>query len=374
MVDYNILVIGGDHYNTYGIVRSLGLQELKCQVVIQGGKRSFVLKSKYVIDGIIANSDEEIVDYLMKNVKQKKSIVYCCSDAALEFVLRHNYELKKHYILPVCEEASDTYKFLNKSFLTDFAKQHGVTVPASWTISNRVLPEGIVYPVITKSLTSTSGTKSDMVVCESEEELKRVVECESHCSDYQVQQFIEKEKEVSILGCVLPDGNVFFSGCIDKLRTCMIGTSSFAVMVDNDILADEKDKLIKMLIDTKYTGLFSAEYLLKDGKYYFLEVNFRNDGNTYVATSAGINLPYIWYCYFAKKELPKFNPIYPHHFMLDIEDFLAIRRNKISFFEWRKSVKQTSCFLVYNQMDKKPFLEKCKITTENILNRVIRKI
>ena len=30
-----ILVIGGDHYNTYGIVRSLGQHDLKCRVIIQ---------------------------------------------------------------------------------------------------------------------------------------------------------------------------------------------------------------------------------------------------------------------------------------------------------------------------------------------------
>ena len=96
-----ILVIGGDHYNTYGIVRSLGQHDLKCRVIIQGkGNKSFVLKSKYVIDGIIAACDNEILTYLNANKHENKSIVYCCSDDALEFFLRHYEKLNKEYILP----------------------------------------------------------------------------------------------------------------------------------------------------------------------------------------------------------------------------------------------------------------------------------
>ena len=35
----------------------------------------------------------------------------------------------------------------------------------------------------------------------------------------------------------------------------------------------------------------------KDGKDYFMEINFRNDGNSICVTASGMNLPYIWYLY-----------------------------------------------------------------------------
>ena len=49
-----VLVIGADHHNTLGIVESLGQKGVKSYVLIVADiKTSFVLKSKYVIDGWI---------------------------------------------------------------------------------------------------------------------------------------------------------------------------------------------------------------------------------------------------------------------------------------------------------------------------------
>ena len=34
--EINVTIVGGDHYNTYGIVRSLGAKGLKSNVVVLG--------------------------------------------------------------------------------------------------------------------------------------------------------------------------------------------------------------------------------------------------------------------------------------------------------------------------------------------------
>lgn len=363
MVNREVFIIGGDHYNTLGVVRSLGEKGVFSHVLIQGGSnKSFVLKSKYVKDGYVCEDDKELLHQLSKVTWGDKPVLFCCSDRALEFVLSHYDELAGFFILPVCRDYRLTVSLLEKSFITDYASHHGVSVPLSWTAKNREIPEDIVYPVITKSLTSLGGSKSDMVVCNNKEDLVKVF-TNHHCDDYQIQQYIDYEKEISILGCVLPDGEVVFSGCIDKLRTCMIGTSSFAVMVDNALLGKEKETLEIMLKATGYSGLFSAEYLLKDGKYYFLEVNFRNDGNTYVATAAGINLPYIWYssCCNCNVEITKGS--FPCYFMLDIEDFFARKRNGISFCQWNNDRKRVNAFLVFSKQDTKPFKKKVYLYT-----------
>lgn len=359
MADREVIIIGGDHYNTYGIIRSLGEKGVLSNVFIQGtSQSSFVLKSKYIKEGKVCLTDNELLKSLEKYEFEKKPVVFCCSDQALSFVLSNYEQLNNSFILPVCKDYKLTKSLIEKDFITAFAEKHAVNTPKSWTAKNRKIPDGIIYPVITKPLTSIGGHKTDLVVCHNEEELKEVLESPIHCADYQIQQYIEYEKEISILGCVLTDGKVVFSGCIDKLRTCMIGTSSFAVMVDKALLGAEKTRLETMLKATGYTGLFSAEYLLKDGKYYFLEVNFRNDGNTYVATSAGINLPYIWYSSCCGTISDKVEGCFPCYFMLDLEDFIAKRKNGITFCQWNRDRKKAHCYLVFDKKDAKPFWTK----------------
>lgn len=356
----NVTIIGSDHYNTYGVVRSLGEKGLKSNVIILGTdtKKSFVLKSKYVKQGsgflVSTDSIERIIEY----AGESNNILICCSDQAVDFITYHNELLKKQYILPICNNPAMMRKVMKKSIITQMANKCGINTPKTWTIVNRQIPDSITYPCITKPEKSTSGRKDDLVVCYTQQDLEKVVKDHNRCANYAVQQYIKFEKELSILGTILKDGTVVFSGCIDKIRTCMIGTSSYAKMIDNSILGETKTRLEELLKMTGYHGLFSAEFLLKDGIYYFLEVNFRNDGNSYVATAAGINLPYIWInSYFnITKESSKGN--FPCYFMLDIEDFLAIRRNGVSFTEWKHDLYTTNTCLVYNKQDKRPFYKK----------------
>ena len=53
------------------------------------------------------------------------------------------------------------------------------------------------------------------------------------------------------------------------------------------------DKVCEYINVLGYSGLFSVEFLLSNsGEAYFLEVNLRNDGNGYLPTYGGVNLPY----------------------------------------------------------------------------------
>ena len=372
-----VVVIGGDHYNTYGIVRSLGEVGLHSDVIVLGcnNRDSFVLRSRYVNRGFGCDTHDEALK-ILKGYKENDSysIVICCSDEAEELILAHYNDLKDRFVLPVCTDYRETIRLMNKDAITKLANQNDIRTPQSWQVVDRIIPEGIVYPVITKPMVSTQGHKSDIVVCRSSDELKAVVDNVERCADYLVQEYIDFEKEVSILGAVLANGEVVLSGCIDKLRTCMIGTTSFGVMVDNDMLGDNVAKLEAMMKHTGYRGLFSAEFLKKGEKFYFLEVNFRNDGNTYVATASGSNLPLQYVRSIMGQPRDVVGPHYPCYFMLDIEDFFAIRRNGMTFSQWKKDKRQAECFLVYNKMDKKPFTKKWKNTINSLLRRGIHKV
>lgn len=372
----DIVIIGNDHYNTYGIVRSLGEKEIYSDVILlnSNNRQSYVLRSRYVKKGSSCSSFAEALD-ILNSYDGDKGLVICCSDEAEEFVVKHHKVLSKHFVLPVCERPNETLHYMEKDVIGDLADHFGIQVPSTWTIINRQIPEGIVFPCITKPKRSVDGSKSDIVVCRDSSELEMVVYDTSRCSDFIVQQYIEFEKEVSILGVVLSNGEVIFSGCIDKIRTCMIGTTSFGVMVNNSLLGDNVSKLEAMIKSTGYRGLFSAEFIEKDGVYFFLEVNFRNDGNTYVATASGQNLPYL-FVQSVKEERILINDSsnYPCFFMLDIEDFLALRRNHVSFGRWRKEIRKVDACLVYNKQDLKPFKRKVRNTVGSVIQRFWHKL
>lgn len=375
-MDCRVVVLGGDHYNTYGIVRSLGEEGIHSDVIILGCKKkdSFVLRSRYVDNGFGCSSHEEAIG-ILKSYQGKDNILICCSDEAEELILMHYDEFVPNFILPVCKDPTETTHLMDKSNISALAGKFGITVPKTWIVKNRQLPKEVLFPCITKPLTSQSGHKADIVVCRNLEELKAVITAENHCADYVVQQYIEYEKEVSIIGAVLADGSVVLSGCIDKLRTCMIGTTSFGMLVDNSLLGDNVTKLEKMMKSTGYRGLFSAEFLLKDGVFYFLEVNFRNDGNTYVATASGLNLPLLYVkSILGDIQGSVIKPSYPCYFMLEIEDFLALRKNHISMSQWRKDYKKADACLVYNKQDIKPYKKKRRATILSLINRAWHKL
>ena len=367
-----IVIIGGDHYNTYGIVRSLGEEGIKSDVLILNCKSgdSFVLRSRYVGEGHGCVSSEDALS-LLERYQSKDSILICCSDEAEELIIRNFDRLSDGFILPVSGDPNETRRLMNKKAIGTLAHECGLTIPKTWVVNNRIIPENVEYPCLTKPLESTMGRKSDIVVCHNRDELAAIIEDPKRCSDFIVQQYIPFEKEISILGAVLHGGEVKLSGCIDKLRTCMIGTSSFAVMVENSLIGDCVEKLKVLMSRSGYRGLFSAEFLKKGDEIFFLEVNFRNDGNTYVATASGNNLPfqYVSSIIEGRSEGSTVSPRYPCYFMLDIEDYLARRRNKVSLLQWMRDVRMADCFLVYNRDDIKPFVKKSCNTLKSLFRR-----
>lgn len=129
---------------------------------------------------------------------------------------------------------------------------------------------------------------------------------------------------------------------------------------------------------TGYSGLFSIEFIRdKEGHDYFMEMNFRNDGNSICVTASGINLPYIWYLYCSggewKKELASsnFRPVYV---MPEFADFLTFAGRSIPLTKWFSDWKKTDQFMEYDRLDPKPFFVEIKHLVQRAFKKVIRNI
>jgi predicted ATP-grasp superfamily ATP-dependent carboligase len=124
--------------------------------------------------------------------------------------------------------------------------------------------------------------------------------------------------------------------------------------------------------------LFSVEFLRgKDGKDYFLEINFRNDGNAIAVTESGTNLPYIWYLFNIggdyKTEIAASN-IRDIYSVPEDSYFLEMVNGVISFREWKTNMQKANCYITYFKDDKAPFYALMRLQSKEFIKAIVKRI
>ena len=97
----NIIVFGGDHHNTLGVIRSLGRSGVMPDVLLHtrtSNTKKGLLKSKYINSFKIVSSCEEGVEYL-KTIcdERKKQVIICTSDDASSII-----DQNRDFLLNIC--------------------------------------------------------------------------------------------------------------------------------------------------------------------------------------------------------------------------------------------------------------------------------
>lgn len=357
-MENSVAVIGGNHHNTLGVVRSFGEKGVFTYLILFGCKRNcFVAKSTYVKETFVAKDESDVINIILKRIP-KGSLLITTNDKSAR-TLDLNYSLlSKNYFLPnIMGREGAIVKAMDKEYMRNVALTVGMHVPKSWIVKSKdEIPDDMVYPCITKTLRSIDGGKKDIVKCTNKNDLLRVIE---RGKVFMVQEFIEKDYELNVLGCSIEHGNcVYTPGVIKKIREYPYksGSSSFSVVLPFSDVNIDLDLVKNYLKEIKYEGLFSIEFVKKDNINYFLEINLRNDGNGYISTAMGMNLPYIYYKYVYNNRIGlDYNLKYPFYFMGEFTDFRHIRKRVITFTEWVKDLKKVNCFFVYNKKDIRPF-------------------
>jgi len=360
-----VLIVGGNHQNPLGVIEAFGQKGILSDVIIMGKcKKSFVLKSKYIARGWICHSDEEVIFTIISNFTdtKNKAVAIACSDDAACLLNEHNDILGWLLYLPGTRLQGSLRSWQDKEYMTEVAAKIGMTIPKTWVVKNKEIPSDMEYPCITKSLTSVKLGKSEFSLCQNEEELKDFLDNKACSGAVQVQQFIDKEFEFQFIGCSLNGGEeVIIPGDtyiepgngFNNLTFLRYGKQKVLDSLDTLNLSAE------FVRQTGYSGLFSIEFLQgKDGKDYFLEMNFRNDGNGAVVAAAGTNLPYIWYLYNTggdyKAEIEK-STVKETYSAPEDSYFMSMLEGHLTFKQWRDNMKKVSCYITYFPGDTKPF-------------------
>lgn len=383
-MESRVLVIGGNHQNPLGVIEALGQKGILSDVIVWGKcRKSFVLKSKYVDRSWICHTDKDVITAILNNFTdtEHKAVAIACSDDAASLLNDYSEVLERFLYLPGTQPQGSLKRWQDKEYMAEAAAKIGMIIPTTWVVRDKEIPADMEYPCITKSLTSVKLGKSEFSLCRNEDELKDFLENKAYSGAIQIQKFIDKEFEFQFLGCSLNGGEeIIIPG--DTYIEPGNGFNNLTFLrykkgkvVESPTTLENCKAFIKQ---TGYSGLFSVEYMQgKDGEDYFLEMNFRNDGNGAVVTAAGTNLPYIWYLYNTggdyQKEIEE-STIKETYSVPEDSYFMSMLEGHISYRQWRENMKKVSCYITYFRGDTKPFWALMWLQKKPIIATLLKRI
>lgn len=289
-----VTVFCSDFITSLGLVRTIGEAGYEVECFCYGSCFDYILGSKYVVKGKGFKTCEDAIRYLVEEypIKEEKSILFTIPDPPAYYVDLHLDVLSKKFILFNAGEPGKVIYWMDKHNISSLAQKHGLNIPWAIKLSKGdPLTEDLDFPVFVKSTISTLGGKRDEGVCYSKQELE--VKLRSLISeDFIVMQYIKKLKEINYFGIAIK-GHVYidYHDVRERFPNDAYGEyNSFHKCTYDDF----HSRMIAMIKETNYQGLFDVEFLVDEkGDYYFMEVNFRVDGEIY-KLALGIDLPDYW--------------------------------------------------------------------------------
>ena len=127
-------------------------------------------------------------------------------------------------------------------------------------------------------------------------------------------------------------------------------------LIDKDII-----QCINNLIGlTGYVGVFSVEMMhcKTDNKFYFTEINLRNDGANTFVYKYGVNLPLNHLEDLEGLDITRYTKFNPGYYIWDMHHFMSVLHGDISVSQWINEIKKSKGFLTYFKDDKKPFYKQ----------------
>ena len=376
-----VIVFGNAFYNTIGLVRSLG--EAGCSVdlliVSRCAEDCGYRFSRYVRKFMIAATDEDGIVLLKKEYADEVEppILLFAGDPPVCAIDRHYNELRETFSFFNCGEQGRINFFMDKANTFKVAKECGIELIKTWLVKDiSSLPTDLKYPILTKGANSTTSNKGHMNVFEDEESLKK-----SLCPgvEYLFQEYLEKEYELNLVGLSVDHGErILLPAAIRKIRDSLHRQSVYIRLDDINDYTDLDVKSVRRFIRAlKYEGIFSVELLKSQGKYYFLEVNLRNDGCGYLYTAAGINYPALWvkYCRGELTDSDLTNirfktPLYLMHW----NDVYNMVEGKVGFWRWLSQALTADAHFVMNIRDMKPFIHEFVPNLKGTVKRCVKQI
>lgn len=358
---HKVIVFALEHYNPLGLIRSLGENGINPIYFSVKRRGPVACLSKYIYKCHHVDTVEEGYRLLFKlyGKEEKKSYILFSDDKSVGYFDLHYDEVKNHFICYNAGKTGQINTYMDKDRILKIAKKHGFNVLDSHVVKTGEVPQGLIYPVITKDISPNSGSwKSDVHICENEGELRAAFK-EITSPVIQIQHFVDKKNEYAIEGFTVNKGKEIFFGTTLTWKYLIKGY--YSPYHDVFPLKDKKmgEKLKNLFEEIGFEGIFEVEFLIdKDDTFYFLEANFRASAWNYSSTVAGMPLSYLWVKSMEQgyidsndeKDFEEFRD------MSEVIDYgKRVEGGICSFAEWLRDFKEAKGTYYYNEKDMAPF-------------------
>lgn len=358
---HTVIVFALEHYNPLGLIRSLGENGINPVYFSVKRRGPVACLSKFISSTFFVETVEEGYSLLLEKFgnEEKKPYVLFSDDKSVGYFDLHYDELKDKFIWYNAGSQGRINEFMDKDRILKIAKKHGFKVLDSHVVKVGEIPEGLVYPVITKDISPNSGSwKADVHICENEEELKAAYK-EISSPIVQIQHFVDKKNEYAIEGFTINHGKEIFFGTTLTWKYLIKGYYSpyhNVTMFENPEMGE---RLRSLFEEIGFEGIFEVEFLIdKDDTMYFLEANFRASAWNYSSTVAGMPLSFLWV---KSMDAGHIDPSDEKAFedftdMSEVIDYgIRVEKGMVSFAEWLRDFKAAKGTYYYNEKDMAPF-------------------
>lgn len=360
---YKIVLVGLEHYNPLGILRSFGEMGINIDFVAINYRVPVASASMYIGTLHKVDSISEAYDAVLKhygntyNETGIKPILLFSDDDVYSIFDEHIEELQKIFITPNAGTNGRVIEFMDKDKIQECAKRHGLPVINSHVVKPGEVPEGLKYPVITKAISPLAGAwKGDFHICENEQELRENM-ATINAEKCMIQPYIEKKTEIQYEGFSYNHGKGMYTAVQIANNYPVRGYYGPYMNVFPPKHPDFIKKLNAMLEEIGFEGLWEIEFLVDtEGNYWFLEINFRSSPWHRASTIAGMPTAYYWIQQTLTGVCPEPNNFEPFDAMVETVDYgKRVDEGRCIFPEWLSDFKNAKCTYYYDDVDQKPW-------------------
>ena len=382
--------------NSLSIVRSLSKKGIAVSVVAMPSCEAF--NSRYINKKFIVPEGKSSKDYYKEVLLGKDShklagsVVLCCGDSGIEFIIENHAAMSKKYILDI-QKPHLQKAMLDKQETLRMAKEAGIGYPEFWNIDSLDdidnIAEQVKYPAIIKPIHSHLFVREfevKLLQVNSADELRQKAALVSEKGlEFMVSELIPGPDSLlsSYYTHIDDEGNALFKFTKYVIRRMPPNFGSGCYHATK-WLPETAEKGELFFRSIGFTGIANVEFKrdLRDGELKIIECNARYTAAQELVTRSGMDISYMVYRYLVDRKNKidsKQNTVTSFkenlHYWYPREDFKSYlclsKSGELTFLQWLKSIKSSTKVLPYwSVADPKPSFIELKTTISNKINQL----